>query len=696
MPRRARIEPIAPRGILAPPPVLPMTPRPEQEQVIREVLKKIDEGNSKFVLRLPCGFGKSVIAAEIQHRLNVRAIICTISHELMAQYHGDFSYMYPLLGHGKMCPGGGRLTADGDDIPDDSDDSDEDRGKHPHHVPRGDLECLWDGCVFGKRSTPSIAASTRHYINDHACWTSDDAGVFDDQWCDGVVAMEEALRSDVILTTIHKLLWDSRFGDSFANRNYEERVAHRRTLLVIDECDDSRGPFDDAMSLMTLKYERLTRYGVVASGIPKVPGELRNNHPMIDILENIDAAGRAAKWKLLARMSDVVDELDRAAEARAAITDEELAADTPDERRKALAQTRNDYADSIEQRAWMPYTSGGGHQEKRDAVAIDKFLTAHLVGGFDRLTSRATRDYWDSEAGVAARGPVDRGAEYGEHRSVEWDDPKQRYTSHYVSPAKAFQSHVARKHDITIMMSGSIAKPGRFAATWGYNPEDTYTIWRANPFPVASRPIYYWQQSESMSASFWSMHQHGGNEWTSWVLTNIATLIETFRVNPATGARERTLVHVSSGEQSQMLAAFLPDAITYPNGNSDAKSAAIDKYLATPDGLLVAQGMRRGVDFRDDECRAQIVVKTPFTPRDRHAVARDELEPGSYDEITVSETVQMVARGMRGPDDWCRTLVVDKGFGWLMSKAGVLPDDVLEAVTFYSWEPAPFVRSASW
>lgn len=79
--------------------------------------------------------------------------------------------------------------------------------------------------------------------------------------------------------------------------------------------------------------------------------------------------------------------------------------------------------------------------------------------------------------------------------------------------------------------------------------------------------------------------------------------------------------------------------------------------------VLVSPSMHTGVDLPYDQCRFQIIAKLPFPDLgDKQIKQRMEEDKSWYNWKTVNTLVQTYGRGMRAPDDWCATYVLDATF----------------------------------
>lgn len=91
--------------------------------------------------------------------------------------------------------------------------------------------------------------------------------------------------------------------------------------------------------------------------------------------------------------------------------------------------------------------------------------------------------------------------------------------------------------------------------------------------------------------------------------------------------------------------------------------------LCKPPAILVSPSLGTGWDFPDDQCRWQIIAKVPFAdPRDEVLQERVKTDPDYAQYLAMVALVQTAGRGVRGPQDWCETLVLDDNVVWFVNR----------------------------
>lgn len=101
------------------------------------------------------------------------------------------------------------------------------------------------------------------------------------------------------------------------------------------------------------------------------------------------------------------------------------------------------------------------------------------------------------------------------------------------------------------------------------------------------------------------------------------------------------------------------------------RNRTVDEFRNSDAAILVAPSLDRGVDFRDEDCRVNVICKVPFPYLGDKQVSKRLYSPGGqtwYNVQTVRSIVQMTGRGTRHREDWSVNYILDKQFGNLWSK----------------------------
>lgn len=236
---------------------------------------------------------------------------------------------------------------------------------------------------------------------------------------------------------------------------------------------------------------------------------------------------------------------------------------------------------------------------------------------------------------------------------------------------------IFRHSHINFITSATVIAPEQFAQDLGLEQNETAFISMPSPFDPIRRPFIY-RGVGNMSY-----------KTKSTAIPKIAAEIAKIRRQ----YQGRMLVHTVSYELNQALYSDLTrngfDVFTYSNASN--RASAIENFTRTENSILLAVSLARGVDFKHDLCRLNIIAKVPFpnlsdlqTSRRMHQPTPREGELW-YKLKTIRDIIQMYGRGMRSEDDWCRTFILDEQFIRLWREVkSMLPNWFLDAVVFDS------------
>ena len=142
---------------------------------------------------------------------------------------------------------------------------------------------------------------------------------------------------------------------------------------------------------------------------------------------------------------------------------------------------------------------------------------------------------------------------------------------------------------------------------------------------------------------------------------------------------ERILLHTVSYQLADTIISGLVRAgigrriLTYHSASE--RDRIVAEFRRTEEAILVAPSLDRGVDFKDEDCRVNVICKVPFPYLGDKQVSKRLYSPGGqtwYNVQTVRTIVQMTGRGTRHREDWSVNYILDKQFGNLWSKCKTL------------------------
>jgi len=98
--------------------------------------------------------------------------------------------------------------------------------------------------------------------------------------------------------------------------------------------------------------------------------------------------------------------------------------------------------------------------------------------------------------------------------------------------------------------------------------------------------------------------------------------------------------------------------------------------------IIVASGLREGLDLRGELSKIQIFCKIPYPSLQDKVIKRKlELDERWYGWITTVMFVQGLGRSVRSPTERAVTYILDSGFGFFYTKnKGFIPRYIKEAI----------------
>jgi len=226
----------------------------------------------------------------------------------------------------------------------------------------------------------------------------------------------------------------------------------------------------------------------------------------------------------------------------------------------------------------------------------------------------------------------------------------------HVRPVKASglaERFLWRHAERWLTMSATICDPDQFCRDLGIPRDQAEVISLPSLFPAERRPVY-WVPAGSMARK----------------AVNPARLVATLDAVIATQPSARWLVHtVSYRLASEVISrsSYARRMVTYHSPQE--RTVALQRYLSNEGSILVAPSYARGLDLPYDACRGIVWCKVPWLDlADQRVSARlYAFTDGSrwYQLQAAREIVQGAGRGMRAPDDYCETWILDSDFGRL-------------------------------
>jgi len=217
-------------------------------------------------------------------------------------------------------------------------------------------------------------------------------------------------------------------------------------------------------------------------------------------------------------------------------------------------------------------------------------------------------------------------------------------------------------------------------------PPDQLSFWECpSRFPVSRRPIISVNTSPAVRVNI-----HMDDDDKLFWMRRIDRLIDARR-----DLLWKGIIHTVSYQRMKDLVSKSDHKdIMIVHDAGGTKDAIRDFKRSRGPRILVSPSIVTGYDFPHDECRYQIIGKVPI-PDMRSPImqVRKDFDKEYAGYLAMIKLVQACGRGMRGPDDWCETFIVDDVFGdyFLKYNKKHAPRWFLDAVEFVDAFPEPLL-----
>jgi len=253
------------------------------------------------------------------------------------------------------------------------------------------------------------------------------------------------------------------------------------------------------------------------------------------------------------------------------------------------------------------------------------------------------------------------------------DHTDQAWVWSVVHPAQYAEQYLFQGAKKVVLLSATLT-----AKTLALLGIEDATMWECpSRFPIERRPVIY---VPTVKVDFKMTPDH----WTAWKN----------RVDQIIGPRQdrKGIIHTVSYKRRDAVVAQSQYKDLLVTHQSSDLVAQVGRFRKNPKPQwLVSPSIMTGWDFPYDQCRCQIIAKLPFPDtRSKILKARCEVDADYMPYLTMQALVQAVGRGMRAPDDWCETFIIDDHWKWFGAKYRRLaPKWFLEAVRMSLALPPP-------
>ena len=259
----------------------------------------------------------------------------------------------------------------------------------------------------------------------------------------------------------------------------------------------------------------------------------------------------------------------------------------------------------------------------------------------------------------------------GKTTAVNFDDAYQytvksvdsnNITLNFIYDDAMLKKYFHDKSRCELLMSATIGDFDEYAKLTGLDEKTYKHISMPSTFDFSQSQIYY--------STINKMTYTEKDESFQSIAPQVIDICRFYKNN-------RGIIQTGSYSNCDMLKMMLPndiyDRCIFYKGAAD-KSLALMQFIKygkeqNDNHILVGPTLIEGLDFPDDLCRFQICIKVPFAHLGNEYVRKKkDLVDGWYQYDALTKICQGIGRGIRHPNDWCKTYILDGCINSLVNK----------------------------
>jgi len=248
----------------------------------------------------------------------------------------------------------------------------------------------------------------------------------------------------------------------------------------------------------------------------------------------------------------------------------------------------------------------------------------------------------------------DQGIEY----VFEYND-KLKYTRLMIKPVMVgdfVENYLLSNARRVLLMSATILDKGMFCESVGINPREAVFIQMPSIFPIKNRPIVF-KPAGKMSWKFKKETQ--------------PKMLESIQKILAAKDKFTGIIQTHNEEVANYIKYNLDEPRLTFRKDYFTVEEMMEVHRQKEASVIVASGLREGVDLKDGLSRFQIICKVPWPNKnDPRVKRRVELKDKWYIYMAALMFVQMLGRSVRSVEDKAITYILDEGFKSFFNMGG--------------------------
>lgn len=218
-----------------------------------------------------------------------------------------------------------------------------------------------------------------------------------------------------------------------------------------------------------------------------------------------------------------------------------------------------------------------------------------------------------------------------------------------------------------ILMSATILDKEIFCREVGIDPSTTYYKSIPSTFPPEHRPI---------------LKKYAGSMSYRYIDDTLPNIVNTVQQIVDRFPKRKGIVQTHSEKIASYLQDNLFDARFTFNRSFSQPQDMLEYHKSKEGSIIVASGLREGLDLRGEMGKVQIFCKVPYPSMGDKVVKRKmEIDHNWYGWATSVMFVQALGRSVRSPKEKAVTYILDSGFGGFYKRnKRFIPKYIQEAI----------------
>ena len=238
---------------------------------------------------------------------------------------------------------------------------------------------------------------------------------------------------------------------------------------------------------------------------------------------------------------------------------------------------------------------------------------------------------------------------------------KPLYVSEFV------RDSLLRYGDNVLMMSATILSSKIFCDEIGISPDEVYYLKVPSTFPTENHPIW--------AMNVGSMNRHNIRKTLPKMVKAIENILDEH-------PNDKGIIQTHSEKIANYIKMNLRNPRLLFNKDYSNPYEMLNVHKDKPGSIIVASGLREGLDLYGDLSTIQIFCKVPYPNLgDKWVKRRADLNPIWYLYMTTLMFVQAIGRSIRSVDDEVDTYMLDSDFGYYFKRSRqFIPDYIQESI----------------